>query len=120
VAGRHRISITERKTAVSLDISVRDLPTVHALVIRRRVPRDEIATALAESLPRVFDYAQRHGLAIAGPPFARYPEVGMGSLVIESGIIAGLTTACPSPTSRSRGGCVTRDCPRQERPGRRI
>nr|WP_221381891.1 helix-turn-helix domain-containing protein [Actinoplanes polyasparticus] len=82
----YRISITERKTAVPLDISVRDLPTVHALVIRRRVTRDEIATALAECLPAVFDYAQRQGLAIAGPPFARYPEVGMGSLVMESGI----------------------------------
>jgi AraC family transcriptional regulator len=82
----YRISITERKPAVPLDISVRDLPAVHALVIRRRVTRDEIATALAECLPTVFDYAQRHGLAIAGPPFARYPEVGMGSLIIESGI----------------------------------
>lgn len=84
--GLYRVSTTERKPAVPLDISVRDLPTVHALVMRRRITRDEIATALAESLPKVFDYAQRHGLAIAGPPFARYPEVGMGSLVIEGGI----------------------------------
>ncbi|MCM4082371.1 GyrI-like domain-containing protein [Paractinoplanes hotanensis] len=78
-----------------LDISVRDQPTVHALVIRRRVTRDEIATALAECLPAVFDYAQRQGLAIAGPPFARYPEVGKGSLVIESGI----TVAEPPPSA---------------------
>jgi len=95
----YRISIIERKTAVPLDISVRDLPTVHALVIRRRVTRDEIATALAECLPAVFDYAQRQGLAIAGPPFARYPEVGMGSLVIESG----LTVAEPPSTALTDG-----------------
>ncbi|GIF19997.1 AraC family transcriptional regulator [Actinoplanes tereljensis] len=82
----YRISIIERKPAVPLDISVRDLPTIHALVMRRRVTRDEIAAALGECLPAVFDYAQRNGLAIAGPPFARYPEVGMGSLVIEGGI----------------------------------
>jgi AraC family transcriptional regulator len=82
----YRISIFERKPAVPLDISVRDLPTVHALVMRRRVTRDEIATALAETLPTVFDFALRNGLAIAGPPFARYPQVGMGSLVIEGGI----------------------------------
>ncbi|WP_051799274.1 helix-turn-helix domain-containing protein [Catenuloplanes japonicus] len=82
----YRISLSDRKPAVPLDISIRDLATTHALVIRRRVTRDEIATALSESLPAVFDYAQRHGLAVAGPPFARYPEVGMGSLVIEGGI----------------------------------
>jgi AraC family transcriptional regulator len=82
----YHVSTTERKPAVPLDISVRDLPAFHALVMRRRVTRDEIATALGESLPTVFGYAQRHGLAITGPPFARYPEVGMGSLVIEGGV----------------------------------
>jgi AraC family transcriptional regulator len=95
----YRISILERRTAVPLEISVRDLPTVHALVIRRRVTRDEIAAALGESLPKVFDYAQRHGLAIAGPPFARYPEVGMGSVVIESGV----TIAAPSSAALDDG-----------------
>lgn len=50
-------------------VSVRDLPTVHALVTRRRVTRDEITAALAGSLPPVFDCAQRHGPAVAGPPF---------------------------------------------------
>jgi AraC family transcriptional regulator len=95
----YRISLTERKPAVPLDISVRDLPTVHALVIRRRITRDEIAAALADSLPKVFDYAQRHGLAITGPPFARYPEVGMGSLVIEGGI----TVAEPPSTVLAEG-----------------
>ena len=82
-----------------LDISVRDLPAVHALVMRRRVTRDEIATALAECLPTVFGYAQRHGLAITGPPFARYPEVGMGSLVIEGGV----TVAAPPSTAPGDG-----------------
>jgi len=95
----YHIRLTERKTTVPLDIAVRELPAVHALVIRRRVTRDEIAVALSESLPTVFGYAQRHGLAIAGPPFARYPEVGMGSLVIESGI----TIAGPPPTELSDG-----------------
>jgi AraC family transcriptional regulator len=82
----YHLSITERKPAVPLHITVRDEPTFHALVMRRRITRDEIATALAECLPAVFGYAQSNGLAITGPPFARYPEVGMGSLVIEGGI----------------------------------
>lgn len=95
----YRMSLTERKPAVPLDLSVRELPTIHALVMRRRVTRDEIATALGESLPTVFEYAQRQGLAIAGPPFARYPEVGMGSLVIEGGI----TIAGPPPEDLPEG-----------------
>ncbi|MCW6004436.1 helix-turn-helix domain-containing protein [Micromonospora sp. CPCC 205371] len=95
----YHISMTERKTAVPLDISVQDLPVFHAVVMRRRVTRDEIATALAECLPTVFGYVQRHGLAIAGPPFARYPEVGLGSLVIESGV----SVAAQPPTAPSGG-----------------
>ncbi|GID28845.1 AraC family transcriptional regulator [Paractinoplanes brasiliensis] len=95
----YHVRITERKPTVPLHISVRDTPSVHALVIRRRVTRDEIAAALAECLPTVFGYAQRHGLALTGPPFARYPEVGMGSLVIEGGV----TIAAPPSTALSDG-----------------
>ncbi|MDP9795392.1 AraC family transcriptional regulator [Catenuloplanes nepalensis] len=97
--GLYRISSTERKPAVPLDIELRDQPAFHALVMRRRVTRDEIAATLAATLPTVFDYAQRNGLAITGPPFARYPEVGMGSLVIEGGI----TVAAPPPTPPGDG-----------------
>jgi AraC family transcriptional regulator len=95
----YHLRITERKPAVPLQISVRDVPAFHALVIRRRITRDEIAAALAECLPTVFGYAQQHGLAITGPPFARYPEVGMGSLVVEGGI----TIAEPPATALSDG-----------------
>ena len=64
---------------MSVEIAVKELPAAHALVMRRRVSRDEVASMLGECLPAVFTYAQRHGLAITGPPFARYPEIGMGS-----------------------------------------
>jgi AraC family transcriptional regulator len=95
----YHLRLTERKPAVPLHVSVRDEPAFHALVMRRRITRDEIAAALAECLPAVFGYAQSHGLAITGPPFARYPEVGMGSLVIEGGI----TIAEPPATPLSDG-----------------
>jgi AraC family transcriptional regulator len=65
---------------------VKDLPAMPALVIRRRIGRDEIAATLGEVLPALFAHAQRHGLAMTGPPFARYPEIGMGSMVIEGGV----------------------------------
>lgn len=97
--GLYRISSNERKPAVPLDIHIRDVPAFHAIVMRRRITRDEIAPTLAATLPVVFDYAQRHGLALTGPPFARYPEVGMGSLVIEGGI----TVAAPPPTPPGEG-----------------
>jgi AraC family transcriptional regulator len=68
-----------------IDIAVKDLPATHALVMRKRISRDEIAATLGSMLPAVFTHAQQHGLALAGPPFARYPEIGMGSFVMEAG-----------------------------------
>ncbi len=98
--GLYRTTVSEqRKVAVPVDILVKELPAIHALVMRRRTSRDGIATALSECLPTVFAYAQRHGLAIAGPPFARYPEVSMGSLVLE----AGVTIAAPAPEEPGDG-----------------
>jgi AraC family transcriptional regulator len=91
--GLYRTAVTERSTTVPVHIVVKELPAVHALVMRRRIGRDDIAAALSEILPAVFGYAQRNGLAIAGPPFARYPRIGMGSLVIEGGV----TIAAPPP-----------------------
>jgi AraC family transcriptional regulator len=71
---------------VPVDIAVQDMPTIHALVKRKRIGRDEIAAALAECLSAVFGYAQRHGLGLTGPPFARYPEFSTESVVIEGGV----------------------------------
>ncbi|RSM78183.1 hypothetical protein DMH04_34055 [Kibdelosporangium aridum] len=98
--GLYRMTISEqRKASVPVDIVVKELPAIHALVMRRRTTRDGIAAALSECLPTVFAYAQRHGLAMAGPPFARYPEVSMGSLVLE----AGVTIAAPAPEDPGGG-----------------
>ncbi len=91
--GLYRMPTTERSTPVSAEVAVQEMPEVVALVMRRRITREEIAGTLAEFLPTVFAYAQQHGLAMTGPPFARYPEVGMGSLVIE----AGVSIAAPPP-----------------------
>ncbi len=84
--GLYRMTTIERSPSMTTDIVVKDLPEVHAIIMRRRIARDDIAATLAEFLPAVFGFAQRHGLAMAGPPFTRYPEVGMGSLVLEGGV----------------------------------
>ena len=68
-----------------LDVAVKDLPATYALVMRKRITRDQIAETLGSMLPAVFTHAQQHGLALAGPPFARYPEFAMGSMVMEAG-----------------------------------
>jgi AraC family transcriptional regulator len=84
--GLYHTTVTERRPTVPVDVAVKDLPEVHALIMRRRITRDQIAEALSACLPAVFAYAQKEGLALAGPPFARYPEIGMGSLVMECGV----------------------------------
>lgn len=76
---------------MSYDITKKELPPQPALVVRRRVKPSEIATVLAEVLPRVFQYAQLSGPALAGQPFTRYLEWGPGLLTIQAGMpIAGL------------------------------
>ncbi|MEU6700469.1 helix-turn-helix domain-containing protein [Pseudonocardia sp. NPDC046786] len=67
-------------------VSVREEQAVHALVVRRRVTRDGIPAALAETLPQVFEHALGNGLAMSGPPFTRYVEIGMGTVLIEGGV----------------------------------
>ena len=87
--GIYRISLQPRPrkaTDVKAEIVTRDVPELRALVMRRRISRDGVAEALSACLPAVFGYAQESGLAFAGPPFARYPETSMASLVIECGM----------------------------------
>lgn len=84
--GLYRLTLTERTVVVPVHVAAEDLPPTHALVLRRRAPRDDVAATLAECLPAVFGYAQRHGVAMTGPPFARYLEISMGSLLIEGGV----------------------------------
>jgi AraC family transcriptional regulator len=67
-------------------IVTKDLSPQAVLVARRRVKRSEIAATIGETLPRIFHYAQQHGLALSGHPFTRYVEVGPGLLTIEPGM----------------------------------
>lgn len=97
--GLYRMTTMKGSSPVTAKIVVKDQPEVHVLVMRRRIAREDIAATLAEFLPAVFGYAQRHGLAMSGPPFARYPEIGMGTLVMEGGV----SLAAPPPTDPGDG-----------------
>jgi AraC family transcriptional regulator len=97
--GLYHLTTTTKETCMSVDIVVKDLPELHALVMRRRIVRDQIAETLGSMLPVLFGYAQSNGLAIAGPPLSRYPEIGMGSMVIEGGV----PLAAPAPHQPDQG-----------------
>lgn len=113
--GLYRMSTTNTTTsstnnneraAMPIDAQVKELPALTALVISRRTTREEIPTALGECLPQVFGYAMQEGLAITGPPMARYPEMGMASLVIECGV-----TVAEPPESEPAGDIEVRTIP---------
>jgi AraC family transcriptional regulator len=76
-------------------VSKKELVPQPVLVVRRRVKRSEIASAIGEALPHIFVYAQQNGIALAGLPFTRYSEVGPGLLTIEPGMR--VVTAGQSP-----------------------
>jgi AraC family transcriptional regulator len=69
-----------------LSITRRDIHEQPILFIRSRVARADIAATIGQSLGRVFAYAQRKGYAIAGAPFARYPEMGPGLMTMDVGM----------------------------------
>ena len=82
------------------------------LVVRRRVKRSDIASAIAGALPQVFAYAQTHGIALAGLPFTRYVEMGPGLITMEPGmrVASGASTPIASaPTQASAGAEVFAD-----------
>jgi AraC family transcriptional regulator len=70
-------------------ITTRHLSPQPVLFITRRVKQAEIANAIGEALPLVFEHAQKSGATIVGPPFARYPEMGPGLMTLEIGVPVG-------------------------------
>jgi AraC family transcriptional regulator len=68
-----------------LSIERRDLPAAHTLFARLRAARSELSSAIGEGVGKVYIYAQRAGLALAGHPFTRYVSTGPGLLTIEVG-----------------------------------
>lgn len=84
-----RLSLEPRPatpTMPPLSISVRDTAPQPVLFVTRRVPREQIAGAIGESLGIVFPYGQRRGAAFAGQPYTRYVGMGPGLLTLEVGM----------------------------------
>jgi AraC family transcriptional regulator len=71
---------------MTYSVTRKELAPQPVLVVRRRVKRTEIASTIAQALPLVFAYAERHGIALAGLPFTRYIEMGPGLITMEPGM----------------------------------
>ena len=79
---------------MSYTIAKIDRPPQPVLVIRRSVPQSGIGAAIAEVLPRVFQFMGAHGIAPAGAPVCRYVDMGPEPMTIEPGVpIAAAVTA---------------------------
>jgi AraC family transcriptional regulator len=101
ISGNRRSS--EREMAYS--ISKKELAPQPVLIVRRRVKRSEIAATIGESLPHIFVYAQQSGIALAGLPFTRYPEISHGMVTIEPGM------RVTSPGAASQGEVIADTLP---------
>jgi AraC family transcriptional regulator len=74
------------RNEMGYSIVKKDLVAQPVLIVRRRVKRSEIAGAIGEALPHIFQYAQQHGIPLTGHPFTRYVDVGAGLMTIEPGM----------------------------------
>jgi AraC family transcriptional regulator len=64
----------------------KELSPQPVLLVRRRVPRAEIAAALGPIFGSVVECAHKRGAALSGQPFTRYAAWGPGLLTIEAGL----------------------------------
>lgn len=63
-----------------------ELAEQSALVANRRLTRAEISAAIGEILPKVFHYAQQHGISPTSPPITRYLEMDGEQMTIQPGV----------------------------------
>jgi len=99
-----------QRSEMSYSIVKKDLAPQPVLVVRRRVKRSDIAGAITEALPHIFQYAQQRGIALAGHPFTRYVEIGAGLLTIEPGMrVVGAAPPPPGGSAAAPDAVVVED-----------
>ena len=82
-----RINSPSRRAHMpTLSIERRDISAQPFLFVQSKVARSEIAKAIAEGLGKVFPYAMKAGLPMAGWPTARYLTSGPGLLDMQVGM----------------------------------
>ncbi|WP_420630552.1 helix-turn-helix domain-containing protein [Candidatus Leptofilum sp.] len=79
-------SKTKKGENMSYEITKKTIAETPFLYMRNQVKPEEIATALANMLGPVFQYATAQGIPFAGPPTTRYISFGPGLATIEAGM----------------------------------
>jgi AraC family transcriptional regulator len=74
-------------------IARRQLTAQPMLFIRREVSRENLPAELGKCLGAVHAHCAQAGLAVAGPPFTRYPHTDSAGIAIEAGIPAAAPAA---------------------------
>jgi len=82
---------------MSYSITTEELTEQPVLMGRRTAPRTGIAASIAEVLPRVFQFAQEHEIALTGPPFVRYLDASSEEMTFEPG----MPISAPNDSGRS-------------------
>jgi AraC family transcriptional regulator len=80
-----RAHSNRRAVMPTLSLERRDLTSQPVLIMRCRVSRAELQSAIGTSLGGVYGHCQRVGLPLDGRPFTRYLSTGPGLLEIECG-----------------------------------
>ncbi|HEX5226601.1 MAG TPA: AraC family transcriptional regulator [Bryobacteraceae bacterium] len=70
---------------MAYSITKKEIQPQPVVAIRRRIKPSELAATLGEVFGVVFQYLQKNGIALAGPPYARYFDWGPGLGTIEAG-----------------------------------
>jgi AraC family transcriptional regulator len=68
-----------------LSIERREITAQPILFVRLKSARHELPQTIAQGVGKVYMHAQQAGVALAGHPFTRYPEVGPGLMTVEVG-----------------------------------
>ena len=93
-------------TDMTYDIVQKELDAQPVLLVRRRVNRSQIGSAIGDALPHIFMYAQQHGIALAGHPLTRYVDVGPGLVTIEPAM---RVVSRPASEGKASAGEVVED-----------
>jgi len=99
----HHRPLLRKEPPMIYEIETEVLTPVPVLYQQRRVERQALGDALAETLPAVFGYAIESGLAPAGHPFVRYLTMSPAYMTIDAGIPLVETASAPPAAT---GICV--------------
>lgn len=100
--GLYHIHAEAGNNSMTYSITKKQLAPQPVLVLRRTVKRSEIAATIAQSLPRIFLYAQQNGIALVGQPFTRYVKLGAGLVTMEPGMCMAAGAASLAPAAENQ------------------